>query len=299
MQPTLLNNRSCIYCGCDLDKGSRTKEHVIGRRFVPKGSLAESWNLIAWACHKCNNEKSSLEDDISAITMHANAWSSTQGNDPVLESEALRKGGNSFSKRTGKRIKNSSETANVKLNFGTGVTMNIKLTAPPQHIPARLHALARYHILGFFYFLTYDETKKVGKFPSGTIYVLDEAIQSNWGNRAHLSFMQKVLSWDDRLIAPGLANGYFRAAIRRRFDTNCFSWAFEWNKNLRMIGFFGNEIDTRPEFDSIPGIRQKPQIGDENFGFSVSEDIPIKESDDVLFSRSGTDDKPAHDPTAA
>ena len=42
---------------------------MIGRRFVPKGKLNNQWNLIVRVCIKCNNKKSDLEDDISAISM--------------------------------------------------------------------------------------------------------------------------------------------------------------------------------------------------------------------------------------
>lgn len=162
--------------------------------------------------------------------------------------------------------------------------MVMNLIAPPQHIPERLYALARYQVIGFFYFLTFDKSRQRGKFPSGSFYILDEALRSNWGNDAHLSFMRKVLSWDHRLIAPGLANGFFRVAIRRRIDANCFSWALEWNKNLRIIGFFGDESVTKPEFDSIPNIKPPIQYGDQNRGISIMPDTTLRECDDVLFN---------------
>jgi hypothetical protein len=284
MQPTLLNNITCIYCGCELNRDSRTKEHVIGRRFVPKGMLANSWNLIAWACHECNNKKSSLEDDISAITMQPDAWGKVPESHATLTMEAQRKANNSFSKKTGKRVADSHETVNLKLNLGTGITMAMNFVAPPQHIPARLHALARYHLLGFFYLLTYNKTTNRGKFPTGSIFILNEAIRSNWGNAAHLMFMRNVISWDERLIAPGLANGFFRVAIRRRTDANCFSWALEWNKNLRLIGFFGNEADAKPEFDLIPDVIPSIQYGDRSRGISMVPDTALSESNDVLFA---------------
>jgi hypothetical protein len=288
MQPTLLNNLTCIYCGCPLDRETRTKEHVIGRRFVPRGMLADSWNLIAWSCQKCNNDKSSLEDDISAITMQPDAWGNTPADDDTLASEGSRKGKNSFSKKTGKRVADSQESVKVNYLLGAGISMTMNLIAPPQHIPARLHALARYHILGFFYLLTYDPSTQHGKFPTGSIYILNEAIRSNWGNSEHLAFMRKVLPWDYRLIAPGLANGFFRVAIRRRVDANCFSWALEWNRNLRLIGFFGNEADVKPEFDSIPDIRPQFDRSIETPQFSVVNDVPLAGSDDVLFHSDDT-----------
>jgi hypothetical protein len=62
----------CPYCGVALSKENSTKEHVLARKFVPKGTLNNQWNLILNACRCCNNSKSDLEDDISAITMQPN-----------------------------------------------------------------------------------------------------------------------------------------------------------------------------------------------------------------------------------
>jgi hypothetical protein len=67
---TVLRNRTCAYYGCEPPKALRSKEHVIGRKFVPKGSLGNNaWNLILMACEKCNGEKADLEDEISAVSM--------------------------------------------------------------------------------------------------------------------------------------------------------------------------------------------------------------------------------------
>jgi hypothetical protein len=71
--PIRLNNVRCPYCGTDVST-NRTAEHVIGRRFVPKGMLNGEWNLILWACEVCNGRTSDLEDDISAITMQRDVF---------------------------------------------------------------------------------------------------------------------------------------------------------------------------------------------------------------------------------
>ena len=48
-KPILLDNITCVYCGNELTPQTVTKEHVVGRRFVPKGSLNQQWNLIVCA----------------------------------------------------------------------------------------------------------------------------------------------------------------------------------------------------------------------------------------------------------
>lgn len=45
-KPIRLHNVVCPYFGATLLRESMTKEHVVGRRFVPKGTLANQWNLI-------------------------------------------------------------------------------------------------------------------------------------------------------------------------------------------------------------------------------------------------------------
>ena len=64
-----LDNITCPYCGIALTNETSSKEHVIGRHFVSKGTLHGNWNLIVNACNSYNGIKSDLEDDISAITL--------------------------------------------------------------------------------------------------------------------------------------------------------------------------------------------------------------------------------------
>lgn len=75
----------CAYCGHAFGPGDRGEnEHVIGRRFVPKGTLANHWNLILSACGPCNDAKAELENDISAITMQPDGLGRHVLDDPRL-----------------------------------------------------------------------------------------------------------------------------------------------------------------------------------------------------------------------
>lgn len=56
-RPIHLSNSVCVYCGEALGSGGGTKEHVVGKRFVPKGTLDGNWNLIVLACTPCNAAK--------------------------------------------------------------------------------------------------------------------------------------------------------------------------------------------------------------------------------------------------
>jgi len=61
-----------VYCNERFDGANvvATKEHLVGRNFVPRGSLdgGPSFNFVFNPCHACNNDKSTLEGHVSAIT---------------------------------------------------------------------------------------------------------------------------------------------------------------------------------------------------------------------------------------
>ena len=160
-RPVLLPNALCPYCHKGLTRQSRTKEHVIGRRFVPKGSLDRCWNLIGWSCRACNVRKSDLEDDISAITLSGHAGSGLASADPGLLQEVTRKAQRSVSRRTGGPVGRSTEQLQLHGELGLG-RVAITFTAPPQIDDARAFELARLQLAGFFHFLTFREEERRG-----------------------------------------------------------------------------------------------------------------------------------------
>jgi hypothetical protein len=126
-----LKNVTCPYCAAALDPETRTKEHVIGRRFVPKGSTENRWNLILWACSVCNNKKSDLEDDIAAITMYLHTTGLASTEDPTARAEAIRGGPKSGSRETGNPVADSHSSLNSPSQLGP-VEMTFGFVAPPQ-----------------------------------------------------------------------------------------------------------------------------------------------------------------------
>src|SRR5664280_345077 len=159
----VLRNSTCVYCGCDLTVSGSTKEHVIGRRFVPKGSLHGRWNLIVRACPQCNGQKSDLEDDISAVTLAFAATGHLAKEDPLLAAEIHRKAMGSISRRTGRAIADSTEPMTIRTALGSNVTLTARMTSPPQIDHTRAFDLARLQLRAFYYRLTYDSTTKLGK----------------------------------------------------------------------------------------------------------------------------------------
>src|SRR5436305_5254558 len=155
-----LDNATCPYCAAELTDKAARKEHVIGRRFVPKGSLNQSSNVILNACDDCNNRKSDLEDDISAITMLKL--------DDGLASDTRRKSTKSISRRTRKPVEDSAHEITLTSHPAPGVTISERWSAPPQLDESRVYELACYHVLGVFYAITYEPDLKRGtSWPGG------------------------------------------------------------------------------------------------------------------------------------
>lgn len=279
----LLDNVTCVYCGIELTPDISTKEHVIGRRFVPKGTLNKQWNLIVRACHECNKQKSNLEDDISAITMHPNAWGKHVDDSDILSKESKRKGKNSYSALTGKPVYKSKEEINIKMPFGKGVVFNFNLTSPPQIEDARVYDLARMHIMAFFYFITFNNSSLKGGFWTGGFYPVLDAQKLDWGNDVHLAFMKSVLNWEPRWIGNG-ADGFFKSAIRRHPNAECWSWAIEWNKNHRIVGFFGDLDAAQKIVATFPKLSAQVLSGDANSNTFYRAEKTLNDNDDVMFS---------------
>jgi hypothetical protein len=177
----VLANRTCVYCGRELTDRGFTKEHVIGRQFVPKGLLNGEWNLIIHACDACNHAKSDLEDDISAITLQRDAWGQHPIEDPRRDAEARRKA-RSKSRRTQTSVGQSTEHFDVTFPFGRGVEMRFGVASPPQLDVNRVYRLCMMHSQAFFYWITYDETSKRGRlWPTGGFF----------GTRVRVSLTQR------------------------------------------------------------------------------------------------------------
>ena len=284
-----LRNLTCPYCAVQLDPATRTKEHVVGRRFVPVGTLNNEWNLILWACQACNRQKSDLEDDLSAITLHSHTAGLPRMNDSRAQAESLRRSHKSGSRKTGKPVSQSA----IKLSFNTPLGLNATLkgqfTGPPQLDDARTVALARLQMIGFFYFLTFDRVKLVGHYWLGGFYPVHGTLKSDWGNPIHRAFATQIASWNYRLVL-NTAGGYFRALIRRHPDKECWAWAVEWNDAYRLVGYFGDLEAAQELVNQLPSA-DAPTILKAPDGsiLRVRAEHPLPDEDDTLFLVSSAD----------
>jgi hypothetical protein len=281
-RPIAIENRTCVFCGGKLNEDIQTKEHVVGRRFVPKGQLNAQWNLIVNACRDCNGEKSDLENDISAITMQPNVHGQYACSDEILKSESDRKGRNSFSRLTKKPVKDSSESIVVNGAFSSGHNGSLKFDTPPQIEDKRVYKLARLQLSAFFYYLTYDTKQRIGRFWSGKFAGFSISPRSDWGSKRNLFFMNNVHPWEPRFLGLS-ANEYFKIVIRKHPSKRCWSYGLEWNMNYRVLGMFGDERAILKILDRLPPKEFNSIHEGPNEFLRYSLDEPISEVEDNLF----------------
>jgi hypothetical protein len=280
----VLRNKTCAYCGRRFDAELQsTKEHVIARRFVPRGCFKGQWNLIVLACERCNNEKAALEDDISAISMMPDLCGRFATDDARLNAEVQRKAINSRSRKTGKPVAHSHEEIKVEHNFGP-MTMTFNVTAPAQVEDARSFRLAHYHWRGFFYFITYNQETGIGGFAHGDFCPIMAVRRADWGNPSMRWFMERIRDWDLRLCAIG-ADTFFKIHIRRHpEDKKVWAWALEWNHSIRVFGFCGDETEIDNVVSKMPDLKFEVVHEVENEWMRMRRDVPLPEPDDDLFT---------------
>jgi len=274
-----LDNRTCLYCGIvESEENPFTVEHVVGRRFVPKGSLDKSWALIANACAPCNKKKSDLEDDISAITLQPNLGE--RHADPLLEAEAARKAKGSFSRRTKKIVGKSHEEGSVEGKMMPGLHVKAGFISPPQLIEKRVHELAQMHLQGFFYLMSYNKAERRGGFLPGTVGFVANANRPDWGNPLLRGFAEKTVAWPQQLDCI-CASGFFKIAMRRETEVSpVWSFAIEWNTAHRIVGFFGDLDQAQIHVDTLPELQWKRWDATSRYRL----EIPIEPENDMLFS---------------
>lgn len=277
-----LNNMTCPYCGDGdaLTQDNSNEEHVIGRRFIPKGKLDGEWNLVVRAHITCNSVKAKLEDDISAITLAGPIWFDSNDAEQSLISEVQRKIKGSCSKKTGKLVKDSQEERKFEVLVGLGATMTFHAASPPQVDRSRLFELARMHVMAFFYFITFSQETKKGEFWQDGFHPISNEHYEDWGNIQHKAFMNAVVTWEPCLVGI-TADGFFKIIIRRHPHEECWSWALEWNKNYRLIGFFGDREPAQTIVNTFPSLETISTGGESSL--RIRKHVRLDEKDDLLF----------------
>jgi hypothetical protein len=275
-------SRYCAYCGHAFGPGERGEdEHVIARRFVPKGTLAGQWNLILTACGPCNDIKAELENDVSAITLQPDAWGRYASDDPRLVAEAKRKA-RTTNRRTGRLVSEPEPSFNINMIHGP-ITFKFGFTHPAQCDEARLFDLARLQLAGFFSMLTWNEEQQRGFYWPGAYMPIVAVRKEDWGNPLLRWVEETSEDWEHRLFAIA-ADGFYKAWIKRRLvDPPIWAWALEWNQNFRLAGFFGEEVALRELAKQAPALEIETVHDSPEFGLRCRLEVPLAGDDDHLF----------------
>jgi len=278
------SNKYCLYCGSVVGKGAETdsnKEHLIGRKFVPKGKFDEGkeFNFIFRSCRKCNQNKAKLERHVSSVTIFN---SSARLKDADVNKVAIRKGNKDYHPdKTGTLIKNSDD----KFEFSFGKFIRLDAISPPQFNQDYVSELASYHIQGLFSLIT----SKNPSIAIGTRLLRRDYISTfnfyhkqDWGNQQLLEISKRVIKWDcpARLVT---ADGFFKAILKINRNDQDWFWALEWNKYLRVIGSISISKTGLNIFDRLPQLEWKYLNKSDNQIFRYREDIPLT-NEDYLFA---------------
>ena len=70
----------------------------------------------------------------------------------------------------------------IEVPFGPGVEFIFNIVAAPQADSQRLANLARFHVQGFYYLITYEKESKIGLHFPGIFVPVMEARRADWGN---------------------------------------------------------------------------------------------------------------------
>jgi hypothetical protein len=255
---------------------------VIGRRFVPKGKLHGQWNLILRACMDCNSLKSDLEDDISAITLQPDVAGEFAHNDGVAKAEARRKARNAASRRTRKPVGESKEAFTLNAAMSEGVNFKFGFVSPSQADERRVFELARLQLSAFFYWLTFQTQESKGYSWAGQFMPVINVQWRDWGNPTLVAFADVVVEWEPRVLAV-TADGFFKIAVRKHPAADCWSWALEWNRGMRVAGFFGDEDAAGIIASNFPVPKFHTVHESQDRFLRFRTEVPIDGMEDLLF----------------
>lgn len=146
----------------------------------------------------------------------------------------------------------------------------------------RLGKLAQMHARAFFYFVTYKPELRAGRFWRGPFILVNATMRLDWGNVVMRSFMDAVVGWEPRVLAIG-AGEFFKVAIRKHPEADCWSWAFEWNKNVRAAGFFGDEAAARAVANGFAKLPTFSVVEGPDSFLRMRWETPLAPADDKLF----------------
>ena len=71
--------------------------------------------------------------------------------------------------------------------------------------------------------------------------------------------------------------------IRKHPNAACWSWAIEFNKNYRVVGFFGSREATQEIFDTFEKLKVAAMKTTDGSFLHYRYDVKLQKEEDVLF----------------
>jgi len=116
----------------------------------------------------------------------------------------------------------------------------------------------------------------------GGFFLVLEAARADWGNLIHKAFMEAVVGWEPRFVGKG-ADGFFKVIIRRHPEAECWSWGLEWNKNYRVVGFFGEQEAAQAVVNTFPSLEARTILQGPDRYMRFRTETKLDEENDRLF----------------
>ena len=277
------SNQHCLYCGVLVGNGATVpsdKEHLIGRNFVPTGSLGNgSFNFIFRACRECNSQKASVERHVSSVTLvNSPARASDERTDEVARRKAT---GDFHPDKKGVPVGQATDNHSVEFNR-RGLSMKVGLISPPQVNRSAAELLAFNHIQALFSLVTTEDCRvpeKMRLLPHSQFHYFGHFTCQDWGNPHLLEIARRVDDWPCYVNVTA-ADGYYKAVLKVRESIGRF-WALEWNRYLRAVGAIVRESESPEIFEGLPDLGWKPIP--EGSG-RIRSETPLSHDADRLFS---------------
>lgn len=268
------SNRVCLYCGIEVggvgDEPSN-KEHLIGRNFVPTGTIgAEAFNFIFRACVACNSRKAIAERHVSSVTLISGPG---RLEDSRAATAAERKAVKDFHPdKPGIPMGQAHEQMAIGFERH-GMSGSVGFSGPPNANADAVMELALSHVQGLFPLVTTSDFRDVTAIrllPGRQVTLLGSFGRSDWGNPHLVEVARRAAEWPCHVSVIS-ADGYFKA-IMRRHESQGWFWALEWNKYLRIAG--GISISEMGLFQELPDAKwfQLPGSFDR-----AREEVPLTE----------------------
>ncbi|MGH6939585.1 hypothetical protein, partial [Hypericibacter sp.] len=96
------------------------------------------------------------------------------------------------------------------------------------------------------------------------------------------AFMKAVVGWEPRVLAIG-ADSFFKIIIRRHPSAVCWSWALEWNRQFRVIGFFGARDTAETIVKDFPVLKTETVANGPDEIIKYRTETALADDDDLLF----------------